>query len=227
MADMKRDWLRPLVRIAESWFDDSVSKDEYARFLQVSIEYLQRAIQNSTESLSWNAEFWLALENIEKTSIHVAKNVQRSDDGAMALPALNQALAWFNETGEGGLIERGAVERFTALYLITILNHRDDQQAPAIESSVERLMRHVELRRKKCLQLRDDRRLSERWFELNDTAILMARSACSYGDLRYLNAALKLTDWALPVHRRSVPVDLLVRYVLAVSEVQSSFEVLV
>lgn len=224
---MKGNWLRPLVRIAESWFDDSVSKDEYARFLHVSIEYLQRALQNATESRSWTAEFWLALNNLEKTSIPVAMNVQRSDDGAMALPVLSQALAWFNKTVESGLIEKGAVERFTALYLITILNHRGDSQAPAIESSVEKLMRHVELRRKKCLRLRDDRRPSERWFELNDTAILMARSARSYGDLRYLNAALKLNDWALPVHRRSVPVDLLVRYVLAVSEVQSSFEVLV
>jgi hypothetical protein len=224
---MRGDWLHPLVRIAESWFDDSVSKDGYAQFLQMSIGHLQLALQHSTDPPSWTAEFWLAMNNLEKTSIQIAGHIQQPDDGAIALPALNQALPWFAKTIKGGLIVNGAVERFTALHLLTLLFHRDDRRVPAIEPSIEKLMRHVELRRKKCLQLRGDRRPSERWFELNDTAILMARSARAYADPRYLNTALKLNDWALPIHRRSVPVDLLVRYILAVSEVQSSFEVLV
>ncbi len=49
-------------------------------------------------------------------------------------------------------------------------------------------------------------------------AILFARAARRRGDLRFLNAALKINDWAYSPHRRIRPGPRRGRYLLSLAE---------
>jgi len=53
-------------------------------------------------------------------------------------------------------------------------------------------------------------------------AVLFARAARRRGDLRFLNAAFKLNDWAYPVHRRIRPGPRLARYLLSLAEQETA-----
>lgn len=224
---MNRDWLGPLVELVESWLDDSVSAETYQRFLQRSATQLGHALIEPVDQASWAPEVSLALDNLRKTSFQLdAPSFQRVDP-SFELPAREQALSWFEQHSAHGLVVKGTVERYTAAHLLTLIQEEGISEPKVIGAFPEALLRHVELRRKNCLQLRGGHGLSERWFEVHDTAILLARWAGRSSDIRYLNTAMKLNDWALVVHRRSVPADLLARYMLSISEVQHAFEVLI
>lgn len=223
---MKRRFLGPIVRLVQSIFDDSVADDEYHNFLQRCITLLMRALQEKTEAPSWSGEFRLALENLEAAGYPVTEPEKFAAEAYLVLPAGYQAQAWLSERKNIGIIVSGKIERFMALNLLAHLDHTTESSAQDLNNSLESLLRHIEIHRKASVNLREAGSPLERWYEVNDTAILFARAACLQNDLRYLNAAMKLTDWALPVHRRSVPVELLARYVLAVSEVRRAYKVL-
>ena len=223
---MRADWLDPLVRIVASWFDDSAPETQYQRFVRKSVAHLTRAVGSSTHQRVWAAEFSLALDNFQQTSFAIPNHSGGLHEGSLDLPSPQQNHDWLDAVRDGGLIVGGNIERFSAMNLLALLSQGDQTEMQEIRPLLDVLLRHVELRRKGSLRLRTSQRASQRWFEVHDSAILLARSARIYTDLRYLNAALKLNDWALPVHRRSVPVDLLARYLLAVSEVQLAVEAL-
>jgi hypothetical protein len=221
---MNRDWLGPLVRIVESWLDDTAYAADYERFLRRSVQQLSRAFKDPAREPSWSGELRYALDNLERTLMKVGAPARMNSSAEYSLPTEEQASEWLKMQGDEGIILKGTVERFTAEYLLAILQAQVDPQGLNMNAVLERVLRHVELRRKGCLALRSGGSRTDRWFERHDTAILLARGAREFNDLRYLNAAMKLIDWALPAHRRSVPPDLLVRYVLAVSEAQLAFE---
>lgn len=216
--------LEPLVRVVASWFEDSVPREEYETFLRKSVAQLGRAVGASTQRPAWAADLRLALSNFEQTSFALSDQTIAIDEDELAIPLPQPSREWLEKTRERGLVLGGTVERFSAMELLALLAQEDDLVLEEIRPLLDALLRHVEIRRKRSLQLSADQRPSQRWFEVHDSAILLARSARTYMDLRYLNAALKLNDWALPVHRRSVPADLLARYLLAVSEVRLAVE---
>ncbi|MGD8634353.1 MAG: hypothetical protein PVF85_12325 [Anaerolineales bacterium] len=224
---MNRNWLDPLVRFVESWFDDSVSVEAYQRFLRRSALRLGRASGKPADPAAWAAEVSLALDNLRTTSLRIDALAFPQVDPSFKLPARDRALQWWEQQSADSLIVKGTVERCSAANLLTLLKQDGAPEISEIEPFIDVLLRHVELRRKKCLRLRGAYSLSERWFEIHDTAILLARWAGRSCDRRFINAAMKLNDWGLAVHRRSVPADLLARYMLSISEVQLAFEVLI
>jgi hypothetical protein len=167
------------------------------------------------------------LDNLNHAGFYVNEPPSLPADASFELPELQHSLDWIEQYSDRSIVIEGTVERSTASHLITLLQRPEQTKIRDLKPMLEALMRNIELRRQRCLQLRNGGSPIDRWFELHDTVILMARAASRYNDIRYLNAAIKLIDWALPVHRRSVPVDLLARYILAVSEVQSAFEELI
>ncbi|MGD8848539.1 MAG: hypothetical protein PVI81_07730 [Anaerolineales bacterium] len=223
---MNRDWLRPVVEATASWFDDSVRFEEYEVFMQRGVERLGRALRVPDDQPDWAGEFRLALNNLEKTGISLLEPRGLSAAPSLSLPEFQHSMAWI-EGNSRSIVAKGTVERSTASHLLSLLVHSGQADRYDLKPMLETLLRHIELRRKRCLQLREGGTPTDRWLELDNTAILMARAARIFNDLRYLNAALKLIDWALPVHRRSVPAELLSRYMLALSEVHASLEVLV
>lgn len=221
---MTRHWIEPLVQVVESWFDDTVSAVEYQRFVRRSIDRLGDALKGPGEPPPWAAELRLAVDNLGQTSLAVSDSFVFKNAGGLSLPTQEEARAWLKKQDIKQFIKHGTVERFTAKHILVLVEHQHGEQDLEIKGFIEKMLRHVEVRRKDCLRLRHGGSLADRWFERHDASILMALSAREFNDLRYLNVAMKLMDWALPVHRRSVPADLLARYILAISEVQIAME---
>lgn len=108
------------------------------------------------------------------------------------------------EMGAGRRLERLAVE-----------NAADALLADETES----LLRHVEIARRSSLEVSGQPRHSATaWIERHAVAIYFARQARRVGDLRLLNAALKLNDWAFARHRRRAEGEPLAWYLLALAE---------
>jgi hypothetical protein len=187
---------------------------------------LDRALKEPTDQPAWAGELRLALNNLQAASFQVVDPEGLVVEPSYSLPGKVQAEEWFENRGADELVIKAQVERFTALRLLVLLSEGEGFRKDEVIRALEGLLRHVEVRRKACLSLRRAENPMDRWYEVHDTAILFARTALRLGDLRYLNAAMKLNDWALRVHRRSVPADLLVRFVLSVSEVHRTYGVL-
>ncbi|MDK2979797.1 MAG: hypothetical protein PWQ55_144 [Chloroflexota bacterium] len=67
---------------------------------------------------------------------------------------------------------------------------------PQADACLEKLLRHVEVKRRKALR-KFNRELSaeDQWLERCDVCILFSRFARRRKDLRFLNAAFKLNEW--------------------------------
>lgn len=103
-----------------------------------------------------------------------------------------------------------------------------DQSAKNNERAVaadimERLLRHVEVRREKslskfCAGISEE----QQWMERYDISILFSRTARRHHDLRFLNAALKMNEWYLGRINSSAPNERLARLLLALAEQELS-----
>ncbi len=133
---------------------------------------------------------------------------------------------WLEGMRNAPLIEAGCVPRGTAAALARLLGGEGppDARKAMQERWLPALLRHVELKRREALRLRPGGTPLETWMERDETAILFVRAAKTWGDLRYLNAAMKLNDWGYAVHRRAVPVQLRARYLLALAEQEALIE---
>ncbi len=70
---------------------------------------------------------------------------------------------------------------------------------------LESLLRNVEVRRQRCLVPAGDKTAKEVCLDKHRVALLFTTVSNRTGDCRFLNAALKLNDWAYPTHRRMRP----------------------
>ena len=87
-----------------------------------------------------------------------------------------------------------------------------------VQDNLERLLRHVEVKRKEALIARQDTPDSDTlWLERHAVALLFCHQAIRSHDLRFLNAALKLNDWAFPYYQRPVSELRLAGYVQALT----------
>lgn len=78
-------------------------------------------------------------------------------------------------------------------------------------------MRHIEIRRKDCLNKFDSQISDEdKWLEKHDIAI--ARFAKKYREYRVLNTTYKLNDWAFPYYQKKISKVRIIRYLSALVE---------
>jgi hypothetical protein len=103
---------------------------------------------------------------------------------------------------------------------LDLLDEEDDPQLRGfLTLSLEGLLRHVEVKRRDCLsEFYPPLRAEEFWLQRHDISILFSRHARRRGDLRMLNAAFKLNDWAYPHYCRNALRAPLARYLLALTE---------
>jgi hypothetical protein len=71
----------------------------------------------------------------------------------------------------------------------------DSAGHPAASDLLERTLRHVEVKRQDCLSSPIGADSPSRWLERHDVTLAFCRAARRHNDLRFLNAALKMTDW--------------------------------
>lgn len=123
---------------------------------------------------------------------------------------------------EGKLIVGGFVLPGAGQHLDVLAAAGDPQDAGLVANGFESLLRHVETRRRSALTLRNSHDHREGWLEKHHVAVALSRHSCRTRDLRWLNAALKLNDWAFPVHQRLRPSLQLAHYLRAVAEQEAA-----
>lgn len=93
---------------------------------------------------------------------------------------------------------------------------------PQADALMERLLRHVEVKRQKALRkFAPDLSAEAQWLERCDVSILFSHYARRRKDLRFLNAALKMNEWYLKESQRGTDA-VQARLLLALAEQELS-----
>ncbi|MGV8025538.1 MAG: hypothetical protein AB2L18_03155 [Anaerolineaceae bacterium] len=109
---------------------------------------------------------------------------------------------WCEEFEDGYVIHKGFLKSRSAEMLLGML------ESPSTESvflaeNMERLLRHVEVKREKALcQYSEPLSITKSWEERCTFVVLFCCYANQKKDWRFLNAALKLTGWLWKDYRR-------------------------
>jgi hypothetical protein len=137
-------------------------------------------------------------------------------------PDFEQSRAWLASLGEAKVIGRSGLMPGAGTALIALLERPPEDRTFDLDAILESLLRHVETRRKAGLRLAPPLEGQDPWMEWLAIAILFARAARRRGDLRFLNTALKINDWAYPSHRHARLGPRLARYLLSVAEQETA-----
>jgi hypothetical protein len=126
---------------------------------------------------------------------------------------------WLAGLKDQKVIHKGILRANSGKYLDFLDKESKPQYQLFVQDNLERLLRHVEVKRDQCFsQVFPKFTLDNLWLEKDDIAILFCRHSRRSGDLRMLNAAMKLNDWAFPINRKQPPGIRLARYLLALAE---------
>lgn len=144
----------------------------------------------------------------------------------LRLPTQAKFEDWHRRLADERVIGRRGLAPETGLMLLSILD--DPRQHTAfLQTELERLLRWVEVKRQAALELAGKHDQISEWLERHAIAILFSRAAREMSDLRYLNAALKLNDWAFPAHQRMRSGPPIARYLWSLAEQETSWKVMV
>jgi len=215
--------LRILER-AKAALDDSVPAERIRAFLAEALTAAEAELSSRKVSLPPEAEGELrrARSLAARLGLLAAEPGPPSADPAAEPPALQEAEAWLRELRDGKAISRAGLAPGAGAALLALLERPSNEHAEFLDSSLESLLRHVETRRRAGLRLDPAPPGVDAWMEWLSVAILLARAARRRGDLRMLNATLKLNDWAFPVHRRMRAGPRLARYLLSLAEQETA-----
>lgn len=122
-------------------------------------------------------------------------------------PTLSRTpMEWFQGLEGNAVVGKDGLRSGAGAYLEQLLLSGEEACGESIKTELERLLRHVEVKRDLCLSpIVPAVSWDQAWVEKHRVAILFARHARRAGDLRFLNTALKLNDWAFSSHRKMNP----------------------
>jgi hypothetical protein len=107
----------------------------------------------------------------------------------------------------------------TRSIMVWMDEHGDASQQKVALDIMEHLLRHVEVKRKKCFITGVEYRTTDHiWQQRHDVSILFCRYAIRHHDLRFLNAAFKLNDWAFRHYQHAKPSAAKSSYLAALQE---------
>ncbi|HEY60622.1 MAG TPA: hypothetical protein G4N92_08080 [Anaerolineae bacterium] len=121
------------------------------------------------------------------------------------------------------VISRAVVAVDAGMFLDLLADSKKPTSQRFYIDNLERLLRHVEVKRKDAL-LQFDREISadQIWIERHCVTILFCRHARRAKDLRFLNTAFKLNDWAFRNFKHGISFPRKANYLLAVAEQEYS-----
>lgn len=144
--------------------------------------------------IRWIARRWFT-EDVPARELH--SFLQRHGERAAAYPRPTAAEAqrWLARLPEGKALVRGNLVAGSGVMLDVLAEQ--GMAAGQVTANLERLLKQVEVRRQAALgKLASDASPLEIWRQKQAVAWAFSRHARRSGDLRYLNAALKLNDWS-------------------------------
>ena len=218
---MLRSLVATLLRRVESWLEVSVSPTEVESFLRYGAGKLQAALQNlGPQEPGWAADGALALRRVAQLGLVQDVSAVTAGKQFAAKHDREQEKAWRKDFLEHPPRWRTGVETGTIEGLILLLAEDSTGLEADLRSVVESLLRHVELQRERALENLKARDRDQIWLERHNAVILLVRAAGRYHDPRYLNAALKLNDYAWRTGHRFELDHRHVKYLQALAEVE-------
>ena len=139
--------------------------------------------------------------------------------------SLEPAMQWLGALGDDPVVVHSVVRKDAGRMLDVIDGSAPEAVRERIRVHLETLMRHVEVKREDCLSrfepTVEDR--TQRALQYLNVAILFSRRAKREMDIRFLNAALKLNDWAIYADFPQAGSVVDARLLLSVAEQESTF----
>lgn len=110
---------------------------------------------------------------------------------------LAQSIKWAEGLCSAELVSKGGLQQGAGYWMERLLSDETAVYKEWLSRELERLLRHIEVKKKHCLSpIIPAAGPSEEWIEKHRIAILLAKQARRSHDLRFLNTALKLNEWA-------------------------------
>ncbi len=105
------------------------------------------------------------------------------------------------ELPDGKRLIKNGLKMNTGLILDWYLQNGTNDEQILVKQIAEQLLRSVEIKRKSSLKPDPPVSAMETWREKQSIAIFFSHMAVKQKDLRFLNATLKINDWAFPFYR--------------------------
>ncbi len=198
--------------------DDAVPADTLQQFVVDSLARFTEEYQRDPSE--WpdrmRSELSQSISNVAELGYGILEKSLGERAWITFLPNRELALRRFQELSKQSLLQDGFIQPDTG-EVMTAMILEPDVVEPETRSWMERLLRHVEIRRKDSLPTYPAYADQERQLIRHDIALCFVIAAQRWNDVRYLNAALKLNDWAYRSYRRTPIRPSLSRYLLALT----------
>ena len=214
-----RVWTAGVLQVGERLLDDSVASSELLEFLEINILELNKRLERRPDAfpVGMIPELARVTKAANEPGIFTSE-FQGSTEGSFVKEASTEkAHIWRDSLPDGSVLTKEGLVHQTGKMLLSLLAVEDSSDV-FVQGSLERVLRHVEVRRKASLQPHPPLSWSETWIEKHDVAYLFCVYARHSRDLRFLNGAMKLNDWGYRAHRRSASVEQTLSLVRAVLE---------
>jgi hypothetical protein len=203
-----------------TFLDDAVPAATLQQFIADSLVYLMQVYRR--DSSDWpdrmRSEFSQSLSNAAELGYGIQGQVPNERAWITFLPIQELVLRRFQELFEQSLLQDGFIQPDTGEVMTAMLLLEPDVVEPETRSWMERLLRHVEVRRKDSLPTHPTHSDQDRQLIRHDIALCFVTAARRWDDVRFLNAALKLNDWSYRSYRGRAIMPSLSRYLLALTE---------
>ena len=212
---------RPVLELASRWLDDTVDAARLQAFLVDRLKRLHDAAptrggsEGAEEIAADLAITWI----VAGRAGLVSPPLPTDQSPEKRAPSGDEIQRWIDSVPKGKVVTAKRLVAGSGRWLDSIGAADDRHPRPFLLTSIESLLRNVEVRRRRALEPVDPQADGEQsWLEKHDVAILLARHSRRTADLRMLNATFKLNDWAFSKHRRLGGGRTLARYLFALAE---------
>jgi hypothetical protein len=214
---------RRVVDWAKAILDETVPADRLSSFLASSLVRAEDELAAGRLTLPPTAGDELAQAWALAARLRLAPRAETKHIPArsMASPP-RETEAWFAALPDGKVVSRRGIAVGAGEVLCSILETPKSPSATTLDSALEALLRHVETRRRDGIRVSSASEGAEPWMEWLMVAVLFSRVCRQRADLRLLNAAFKLNDWAYPANRRLPLGPRLMRYLLSLAEAETA-----
>lgn len=198
-------------------FNESIPIDTLEKYLINKIKVVSNHIvDNPDKRIITDIHNISAITN-ENFSVPLKKNPAKpSLEETFDLEYFND---WISNLPKNRIVGNKGLFPHAGTMLLRIMKANDSSiYSNFLEYNFERLLLHIEVKRKNALFPREKTSKQDHWVEKHNISIALSRYSRQKNDLRYLNTSLKLNDWAYKHHKNILVSFQLSRYLLAISE---------
>lgn len=203
---MIRRPLESILEMAKSLVDDTVPQEDLYAYIERGLQRLNESLQerklSGAEPRVWEIK-------------HSAQKLRGLGVATLPMIAAVDIVPHDHKPEPGPSIAQAVLNHGTiAFESVTALLQMVDRGgaiSEAVDKEVESLLRHLEVRRKTGLEFTPTLQGHAKWRAVTSISLLFNRFARHKGDLRFLNAALKINDWTYRYYRKRTefPLDFL------------------